>query len=138
MEYPQTAALNIRTHITNIGKYACLAMCYAYCVGIDPEQNTEMIKTVSDAIDSGILDSECTVLDAEKYLKWLTGKRFLVTKKQINKIEDIKEYTPVKYSYNGRAHWVVVKDGKIVFNSLFNSVCVNHGKPTEARIITLR
>jgi len=131
MKNPQTRALMI-------GKYGCLAMCYLYCVGICPESAGEMIKHVSTAMDKGLLDEECTVLDASKYLEHFTGRKFSVTKKNISDIRKIKEATPVRYSYNGNGHWVVVQDGKIVFNSIADSVCVAKGQPTTARIISLR
>lgn len=133
MKAPQTKA-------ETIGKYGCLAMCYAYCLGIEPELDSEYIRIVSDAMDKGILDDECTVLDASKYLQYLSGKRWDVTKMTIDtpsKIAEIKDRTPVRFDYNGKSHWVVVEDGKIVFNSLEKSYCVSFGKPTTARVIKL-
>lgn len=139
MNYPQTFAMEVAKNIEAIGKYGCLAMCYIYCMGIDPEKES-YCQIVSDAMDEKLLDNECTVLDAEKFLLWLTGKRYKVSKKQYDDIKKIKEPTPVKYSYNGRSHWVVVEKGKIVFNSLINSQCVTKGSPAKelnARVVTL-
>lgn len=131
MKTPQTRA-------ETIGKYGCLAMCYLYCVGIGPEKDGTMIEYVSRAMDAGLLDDECTVLDASRYLQHFTGKWYDVIKKDITDISDIKDPTPVRYSYNGRGHWVVVEDGKIVFNPLQESVRVANGAPDSARIIRLR
>ena len=62
--------------------------------------------------------------------------------KNITSIKDIKKRTPVKYERideNGKkhAHWVGVENGKIGFNSLKTSLCVNKGKPVTARILTI-
>ena len=35
-------------------------------------------------------------------------------------------------------HWVGVEEGKVVFNSLTYSRCLEEGKPTECRIIKLK
>ena len=121
-----------------IGKYGCLAMCYLYCMGICPESEGEMIRHVSAAMDKGLLDHECTVLDASALLEHFTGKKWRVEKKACTDIDEIKEATPVRFDYNGKGHWVVVEDGRIVFNSLADSVCVAKGHPTTARVITLR
>lgn len=129
---------NPQTRAEMIGKYGCLAMCYLYCVGVAPESEGEMIKHVSTAMDKGLLDEECTVLNASKLLEHFTGKKFTVTKKAISDIKNIQEATLVRYAYNGKWHWVVVENGKIVFNSIANSVCVKYGKPDSARIISLR
>ena len=132
MEHPQTKALNI-------GNYGCLAMSYLYCVGIDP---AEHIKILSDAIDRGVIEKDCTVYSAEKFLEYVTGKRFDVSKIQINDIKDIIQPAPVRYSYidaDGikHSHFVVVEDGKIVYNPLEVSQCIIKGRPDTARIIKL-
>ncbi len=127
--YPQTKA-------ESIAKNGCLAMCYLYCMGIDDD--VELIKLVASAIDRGLLDSDCFVLDADKLLGWITGRKFNVIKKNIAELgglENITELTPVRFDYNGFYHWVVVQNGKIIFDSLANSVCVKKGKPTTARVI---
>lgn len=137
MKYPQTTAQVIAENCEAIGKWGCLAMCYAYCVGIQPDDEAEYIRLVSSAMDARIIDEECTVFNASAYLEWLTGRTFSVTKKDISTIENIKEATPVRYVYNGKGHWVVVENGRIVFNSIMNSVCVTKGKPSSARIMKL-
>lgn len=135
MKYAQTIAEEIAENCGNIGKYGCLAMCYLYCAGIDENDALEYIRLVSKAVDAGILDKDCTVLDANKFIESITGRKVTVRKKNITDIKDIEEATPVKFTNNGYSHWVVAEHGKIVFNSLANSVCVAKGKPVEARII---
>lgn len=134
MRYPQTTAQEIGANCENIGKYGCLAMCYTFCMGVETDE-TEYIRILSRAINNGYLDNECTVLDAEKYIEYISGRKVTVKKQKITSIENIIERTPVAFEYNNNKHWVVVENGKIVFNSLINSVCVTKGKPAEARII---
>lgn len=139
MIYPQTFAMEVTDNIKAIGKYGCLAMCYLYCVGIR-DNTAEYVRIVSDCMNRGLLDEECTVLDAAKYLEYVTGKRYDVSKKQYDDISKIEGPYPVKYSYNGRSHWAVIENGKIVFNSLLNSQCVTKGKPAKdfnTRVIKL-
>lgn len=140
--YPQTFATDVSKNIEAIGKFGCLAMCYLFCIGIDGDCS-DYVRSVSNAMNEGLLDSECTVLDAEKFLEHFSGRKFHVTKKNYKDISEIKNPTPVRYSYNGKSHWVVVENGKIVFNSLANSLCVTKGKLDQnsknpnARVISL-
>lgn len=111
-------------------------MCYIFCSGIDPENELEYIRIVDNAIKSGLLEKDCTVKDAEKFIQWLTGRKTSVSKKAITEISDIENPTPIRYRADDRyGHWVVVENGRIVFNSLANSINVTKGKPVEARII---
>ena len=122
-----------------IGKWGCLAFCYLFCAGYRDVSEGQLMKMVSDAMDQGLLDEECTVLSAAKFLNFFTGKKYFVDKQPITTIENIKEATPVLY-YNertGKGHFVVVEDGKVVYNSLKRSISVEEGKPTSARFITL-
>ncbi len=147
MTYPQTMALELTGNINHvakniqaIAKYGCLAMCYLYCIGLDGDA-ISYIEYVSCAMEKGYLDKDCTVLDGAKYLSFFCNeKHYKVTKQDIlnSDIKNIKEKTPVRFDYNGNSHWVVVEKGRIVFNPLLNSVCVNKGKPVTARIISLR
>lgn len=141
MIFPQTEALNWSKvfpeskKLNAIANYGCLAMCYLYCIGIEPSNIPEYLKYLTDAMDTNLLDDECTVLNANKFLEAFSRKKFNVIKKDITTIKDIKDKTPVRFDNNGFSHWVVVENGKIVFNSLINSVCVTCGKPTTARIL---
>ena len=139
MIYPQTFAAEVSKNIDAIGKYGCFAMCYLYCAGIR-DNALEYIRILSNCMDKGILDNECTVLDASKFLEYVTGKRYEITKKQYDDIKKITEPYPVRFTYNGKEHWVVVQKGRIVFNPLINSQCVAKGKPDtkdNTRVIKL-
>lgn len=111
-------------------------MCYIYCSGINPENEIEYIRIINNAIKENILANDCTVKDADRFLKWLTGRNAKVVKKSISNLDGITEPTPVRFVAEGYGgHWVVAENGKVVFNSLLNSVNVNKGNPKESRII---
>ncbi len=136
MKFPQSTALELADNIKEIGKNGCLAMCYIFCAGIDPENEIEYLRIVNNAIKADILAKDCTVKDAEKFIQWLTGRKTSVSKKTIAEVDSIESPAPVRYRAEGKeGHWVVVENGKIVFNSLANSINVTKGKPVEARII---
>lgn len=136
MKYAQTTAIELSENIKEIGKNACLAMCYLYCAGIDPQNEIEYLRLVNSAIKEHILEKDCAVKDADLFLKWITGRKTTVIKKTVASIKNIIEPTPVRYVAKGYSgHWVVVENGKIAFNSLANSVNVTKGEPVEARVI---
>lgn len=144
MNYPQTEAAQWSAvfpdckRLKAIANFSCLAMVYLWVLGIEAENVPLYLKSISNAIDEGLLDDECTVLNAEKFLESFSGRSFKVLKKDITSIKNIKKPTAVRFDYNGHSHWVGVENGKIAFNSLANSVCVSRGKPTTARIVELR
>ena len=73
-----------------------------------------------------------------KAAEYLTGQKLTVEFKDIKDAKEIKQFkerTPVKYSYNGKSHWVGVENGKVKFNALERSLCVEKGKPVTARIL---
>ena len=131
MNHPQTRA-------EALYKWSCLAQCYLYCAGFTNISDGQMLKMVSDAMDQGLLDEECTVKSGAYLMQFFTGKKYFVDKQKITSIENIKNPTPVFYGLNGKdGHAVVVENGKIVFNPLSYSKNVMEGKPTSARFITL-
>ena len=93
---------------------------------------------VSDLMKHNALDVDCTVYWAE-CIKQLTGREMeSLEKVQIKDLKKIKEKTIVKFTNGKYSHWVVVDNGKVVFNSLQYSNCVENGKATEARIIKIK
>lgn len=136
MKYPQTKAQKLVKNIKSIADYGCCALTVLWMIGSDPE-NTDALETISDAIDEGVIEADCTVKWVE-FVKWLTGRKITVTFKDIKSLDDvakIKGRIAVRFNYGSKGHWVGVENGKVVFNSLVNSVCVTKGKPTTCRII---
>lgn len=128
-----------------MGDYMCLAACYSWIVSRDKfGESGEMIerKILHDIIEAyhkGILDDEITVLDGAAFLELCNPRnRYKVEKRRIITIDDIEEATPVRFDRDDYEHWVVVENGKIVFDSLDDSKCVKFGMPTTARIIKVK
>ena len=142
MKNPQTLAEELYKHFHDpklkaIKDYACCAFSLIYWLGIDCS-DVDAIMLVSDLMNHNALDVDCTVYWAE-CIKQLTGREMeSLEKVQIKDLKKIKEKTIVKFTNGKYSHWVVVENGKVVFNSLKYSNCVENGKATEARIIKIK
>ena len=98
-----------------------------------------MIDSLYKAVERNIVNvkKDCFVEDAISLMKVANPKKvYSVIKKDVSSIAGIK-LGAVRYSYNGYSHWVLIEDGKIVFNSLDDSKCVEYGIVKEARLITI-
>lgn len=132
MMFPQSYA-------TKFFNGVCLALCYLYCSEKKVDSDLEATLLCLNALDKGLLEEDGTVKSAYDLLKFFDGKNYNVIKKDINSITDIKNPTPVRFDAQGfTPHWVVVENGKIVFNPLINSNSVNKGRPVTARVISKR
>lgn len=128
------------------GKYSCLACCYIF-VAVDTLGDSDnldlQIATLLPSVywRTGALDKDFTVLDGQTLLNYLLKnspyKAVVSEKKPYNETLG-KGYNLVNYVNGTNNHWVVADSkGKIIFNSLENSVCVKNGKPKEFRNITI-
>lgn len=141
MKNPQTLAEKLYVYFPTqqlkaIKDYACCAFTLMWCLGIDTDDATA-IMAVADMIQHRVLDVDCTVYWA-KATEYLTGQKLTVEFKDLKdkkELKTFKERTPVKFSYNGKSHWVGVENGKVKFNALERSVCVEKGNPVTARIL---
>ena len=142
MKNPQTLAEELYKHFPTpklkaIKDYACCAFTLIWWLGIDCS-DVDAIMLVSDLMNHNALDVDCTVYWAE-CIKLITGRTMeSLEKKKITSIKNIKEKTIVKFMRGKVGHWVGVEDGKVVFNSLAFSRCVEEGVPTECRIIKIK
>lgn len=129
-----------------IGSSGCLAFAYANIAetvmneGWDPSNYACQLKLfadVFDAMESGLLDEDCFVKDAEKYLHYLDNShKYKVTKKDITSLSEVaNSMGAVRFDHQGKSHWVGFAMGQIVFDSLSDSVCRKYGRPTTARIV---
>lgn len=119
-----------------IKDFACCAFCLIWYLDLNPS-DIEAVMLVSDLMDAGALDEECTVYWASAVKKLAKTDLKKLEKIEINTIKGIKEKTIVRYKKGNIGHWVGVKNGKVVFNPLANSVCVKEGKPSEKRVLTI-
>lgn len=139
MNHPQTLALTLYSHfhaenLKEIADYGCCAFSLLYSLGIDGS-DIDAIMTLDNLRKSGDLGPNCLVQWA-KCVKALTGRTLKNVKMlPCNNIKDVKKMAIVKFMRGNVGHWVVVKKGKIVFNSLVDSLCVREGKPTEMRVL---
>ena len=149
MKHPQTLAEKLYksfpcSKLKTIQDNSCCILTFMWCLGYEPD-DLEALITVSSLLDKGKIDVDCTVY-WDKVSRYLTGRSCWVEKPQIKSISKIKERTPVYFERtyideNGqtktKGHWVGVEKGKIRFNALEKSLCVEKGKPVEARILHL-
>lgn len=141
MNHPQTLAGKLYNHfpsenLKNIKDYGCCIFVLLWCLGIEPD-DIEAIMLVDDLISEKAIDPDCTVQWA-KAIKALTGREMnSIEFVEIKHLVGINERTPVRYNYDGKAHWVGVEKGKVMFNPIEYSRCVEKGKPTTKRVIKI-
>jgi hypothetical protein len=142
MKNPQTLAEELYKHfptpkLKSIKDYACCVFTLFWYLGIDCS-DIDAIMMVSDLIDKKALDPDCTVYWA-KCIYQLTGREMeSLEKVPFTNLKKIKGRAIVRFTKGQTGHWVGVEDGKVVFNSLKKSVCVNDGKPSEMRVIKIK
>lgn len=143
MKHPQSLAAELYSHfpaknLKSIKEYGCCAFVLMWCLGIEPDDDAEAVMTVDSLIQAKALKEDCTVKWAEA-IRWLIGREMrAVDFVNITSILHIKDRCPVRYDHNGKSHWVGVEDGKVAFNPLKRSVCVESGKPSTMRIIHIK
>ena len=131
--------IGIQDFFKSAGNGACLALCYIRAALGKEATPQMMIDALYKATERNIVNvkKDCFVEDAISLMKVANSKKvYSVVKKDISFISGIK-LGAVRYSYNGYSHWVLVEDGKIVFNTLEDSQCVKYGTVKEARLITI-
>ena len=142
MTNPQSLAEELYKHfptpkLKSIKEYACCIFTLFWYLGIDCS-DVDAIMMVSDLIDKKALDPDCTVYWA-KCIYQLTGRDMeSLEKVPITSIKKIKGPAIVGFTNGNAGHWVGVKNGKVVFNSLKKSRCVEDGKPSEMRVIKIK
>ena len=113
--------IGIQDFFKSAGNGACLALCYIRAALGKDATPQMMIDALYKAAERNIVNVK---------------KDCFVIKKDVSSIAGIK-LGAVRYSYNGYSHWVLVENGKIVFNSLEDSQSVKYGTPKESRLITV-
>ena len=131
--------IGIQDFFKSAGNGACLALCYIRAALGKDATPQMMIDALYKAAERNIVNvkKDCFVEDAISLMKVANSKKvYSIVKKDVSYISGIK-LGAVRYSYNGYSHWVLIEDGKIVFNSLEDSKCVKYGTVKEARLITI-
>lgn len=141
MKCPQTFATELNRRFPNprleqIAKHGCCAFVLLWCLGIEPS-DIDAIITVDNLITKGAIKEDCEVKWASA-VSALTGRGLKsIEFVDIKCIRNIKERTPVRFDYGEKSHWVGVENGKVVFNPLSHSNCVENGKPVTKRVLHL-
>ena len=131
--------MSLQDFFKSAGEGSCLALSYIRAaLGKDANPQT-MFDALYKASERNIINvkKDCFVEDAIALMKVANPtKVYSVIKKDVSSIDEIK-LGAVRYSYNGYSHWVLVEDGKIIFNSLDDSQCIKYGTVKEARLISI-
>lgn len=141
MKNPQTMAARLYEQFPTetlriIRDNGCCAFVLMWCLGKKPD-DADAVMTVAKMMRAGAIGPDCLVY-WDTAARYLTGHGIDVSFKKIDTIKNIKYRTPVYYKYNGKGHWVGVERGKIKFNPLEKSECVEKGKPDELRDLFLK
>lgn len=143
----QSYAKKLAGWFSQIAAGGCLAMCIIY-VATDGEANTiVMYDSLLKMLQKGILGENCFVKNLEVLTATLADD-FLPHSMAFSKYRWVKvtrlkdvgdEYTLLKYkaATTKEGHWVVARNGEIVFNGLDSSINVNEGKIVEARQLVI-
>ena len=131
--------IGIQDFFKSAGNGSCLALCYIRAALGKEATPQMMVDALYKAAERNIVNvkKDCFVEDAISLMKVANPtKVYSVIKKDVSSISGIK-LGAVRYSYNGYSHWVLIEDGKVIFNSLEDSQCVKYGTPKEARLIRI-
>ena len=110
--------IGIQDFFKSAGNGACLALCYIRAALGKEATPQMMIDALYKAAERNIVNvkKDCFVEDAISLMKVANPKKvYAVIKKDISSISGIK-LGAVRYCYNSYYHWVLIEDGKIVFN----------------------
>ena len=138
---PQTTARELAKRFNDeklkaIANYGCCAFCALWIMGIEGDVGN--INILADQIGYS-LESDCTVHWFD-FFSNVSGRKIKVEFRNIQSTTDLNGLgrCAVRFDYKGKSHWVGVENGLVVYNPLKYSECVEKGRPTTARIITLK
>lgn len=108
----------------------CLALCYTELWGI--KNDADKLKIIAEAVRQGYVEWDGTVKNPIGLAR-LCGHTEV---KDIRKVTTYEGHGTViaNFTHNGFNHFVLVKDGNVVWNSLEKSKCVENGKIESFRI----
>lgn len=120
----------IQDKIKELADGLCLALCYCEMWGI--KNDGDKLKIIAEAVRQGYVNWDGTVQNPIGLAK-LCGRTEI---KDIKKSSTYEGHDTVvaNFAYNGHNHFVLVKDGRVVWNSLDHSKCVENGTIESYRI----
>ena len=115
-----------------LGESGCAGFAFMYVIGKDP---LLLVKDLGTLIDKNIIAKNATIKDYVGLAKFYPVNASVTSKKP-------DEYVGGQmylghFKRNGYEHFVAMKDGKVVFNSLEYSYCVELGELADIRVVTI-
>ena len=128
--------MNIQSKCDVLGKYGCLLFSYLAAVGLEEEL---AIVHFERLVQAGIIDEECTVLDADFLYEYFRVNASVRKEDDVSKAPARDVYV-AKWQYvdnegKKHSHFVVMQAGKIIYNSLDNSQTIQKGRIISLRLI---
>ena len=121
----------IQTTCEKIGESGCCLLSFLYAIGVDP---ILAIIDYDDLVKNGLIATDCTIQDYVKLAKYFkVACSIMYSSNTLAYIKD-KMYLG-RWTRNGYNHFVVMKNGKVVWNPLDVSKCVNEGTLSDIRVI---
>lgn len=133
--------MKIQDFLLSAGKASCLACCYTVAALGEKATPTMIFDVLWRAAKNNAIDeyNGCFVNNAVSLMLTANpNKKYYVTKQKITSLEELNgQLAAVNFQNGNFNHWVLVENNVIIFDSLENSVCVERGKPTSARVIKI-
>ena len=121
----------IQTTCEKIGESGCCLLSFLYAIGVDP---ILAIIDYDDLVKNGLIATDCTIQDYVKLAKYFKVDCSLIYSS--NTLAYIKDKMYLgRWTRNGYNHFVVMKNGKVIWNPLDVSKCVNEGTLSDIRVI---
>lgn len=120
----------IQDKIKEMADGLCLALCYAELWGI--KNDGDKLKIIAEAVRQGYVGWDGTVVNPIGIAK-LCGRTEVKDIKRVTTYEG-HDTVVANFVFNNHNHFVLVKDGKVVWNSLEHSKCVKYGKIESFRV----
>lgn len=122
--------MKVQDKLKEMADGLCLALCYTELFGI--HDDGDKLKIIAEAVRQGFIDWTGFVQNPIGLAK-LCGRM---------EVKDIKRVTTydghdtvvANFTHNGFNHFVLVKDGVVVYNTLEHSKCVENGKIESFRV----
>ena len=121
----------IQTTCEKIGESGCALLSFLYAIGVDP---ILAIIDYDDLVKNKLIATDCTIQDYVKLAKYFKVDCSLIYSS--NPLAYIKDKMYLgRWTRNGYNHFVVMKNGKVFWNPLDVSKCVNEGVLSDIRVI---
>jgi len=120
----------IQDDLKKLADGCCLAMCYLEMWGI--KDSGDKLKLLAEAVRQNYIKWDGTVVNPIGLARLCGHTEVINIKKSAT--YDGHDTVPANFTYNGFNHFVLVKDGEVVWNSLEHSKCVENGHIESFRV----